>query len=310
MATVLLTGAGGFVVRHVAAALAERGARVLLVDKWFDPDVVAAWRSRDAALLNCDAEALARHVDEPVDAVVHGAAVTAEPAELGWSPEAYLQAELDAALAVWRWADAAGVGRRVFISSAGVFAGDEADELDEMVAPRPRGHYGLAKYLIERVVSALREFDGRDACSLRLGDVFGPAERARTTRPRVSLLQSMLDAARQGGTVHAHVPSAARAWSYAPDIGAALHTLLQAPRLRHGLYHLASPERFDEQGLATELVALVPGARLQTIAADPAQVRARGLFATPRFDAEFPRHRWTPFRSALEAVVAQAGVTA
>ena len=310
MATVLLTGAGGFVVRHVAAELAERGARVLLVDTWFDPDMVAAWRGRDAALLTCDAGALERHVDEPVDAVVHGAAVTAAPAELGWSPEAYLQAELNTALAVWRWADAAGVRRRVFISSAGVFAGDEADELDEAVAPRPRSHYGLAKYLIERAVSALREFDGRDACSLRLGDVFGPAERARTTRPRVSLLQSMLDAARQGEPVHAHVPSAARAWSYAPDIGAALHTLLQAPSLRHALYHLSSPERFDEQGLATELVAFVPGARLQTIAADASQVRPRGLFATPRFDAEFPLHRWTPFRAALAAVVAQAGVAA
>jgi nucleoside-diphosphate-sugar epimerase len=294
--TVLLTGAGGFVIGHLAAALAARGARLVLVDRHFDAEA----RRRvppEARLVACAANALDAHVDEPVDVVVHGAAVTAAPDEAGWSPEAYYEHEIGSALAVWRWAAAAGVRRCVFISSAAVFSGDEAAVLDETVAPRPTSHYGRAKLLIEGVLDGLRDGEGRDACSARLGDVYGPGERARPSRPRVSLLQRMLDAAERG-VVESTVPSRMRSWSYAPDVAAALGQLIAAPRLGHGLYHLTSAEGLDERGLAAAVARRYPAARHREVPVAEAPP-IRGRFAGTRFAREFPGHAWTPLAAAL-----------
>ena len=324
MGTVLLTGAGGFVVGHLAAALAAVGERVVLLDERFDAGVVERWRDCNARFVRCPAGALGAHVDEPVDAVVHGAALTASPVELGWTPEAYLEHELGQASTVWRWAAEHDVRRCVFVSSAGVFAGDEAPLLDERVEPRPDSHYGLAKRLIEGAIEGLRRLDGRDVCSVRLGDVFGTGERSRPSRPRTSLLRRMLDSATRDGLVPARVPSRSRAWSYAPDVGEALQRLLAAPRLEHGLYHVSTLERHDERSLAEAVAALVPGARAVEVPAEPGHAddcvapasgsdegrgspvgnaRRAGRFVAERFARAFPDHVWTPLAAALPALL-------
>jgi len=324
MATVLLTGAGGFVVGHLAAALAARDERLVLLDERFDAGAVTRWRGRNARLVQCPASALAAHVDEPVDAVVHGAALSASPAELGWTPEVYLEHELGQASAVWRWAAEHSVRRCVFLSSAGVFAGHEAPLLDEGVEPQPDSHYGLAKRLIERTVEGLRRLDGRDVCSVRFGDVYGAGERARPSRPRLSLLRRMLDAAASEGVVPARIPSRTRAWSYAPDLGVALQRLLAAPRLMHGLYHVSTSEQHDERSLAQAVAARQPGVRVIEVPAGPGPAYGRavpaagltdgqdspatdtsraGRFVAERFAQAFPDHTWTPLAAALPALL-------
>jgi UDP-glucose 4-epimerase len=299
MATVLITGAGGFVGRHIAAAHAAHGDRVVLVDRAFDPTLVEAWRGRDAAFVRADADALGAHVEERVDALVHAAAITADPAEVGLTPEAYVEQEVGTALAVLRWAGDHHVGRRVLLSSGGVFSGSDAEVLDEETPVRPASHYALAKHLIEQIVLASRAMDGREAVCLRLGDVYGPDERSRGSRPRVSTLQRLLDEARGSGIVAPTIGTAPRAWSFAPDLGEAVHRVVHAERLDHALYHLSSDTFLDECALAAEIVRVVPRARIVERPSSSAPARARGRFVAERFRREFPLHAWTPFHEAL-----------
>ncbi len=309
MATVVITGAGGFVGRHIAAAHAARGDRVILVDRAFEPALLDAWHGRDAAFVRADAASFGEHVSERVDALVHAAAVTADPMEIGLTPEAYVEQEVGTALAALRWAEAHRVGRRVLLSSGGVFAGSDADVFDEETPVRPASHYALTKHLIEQVVVALRAIDDRDAVCLRLGDVFGPEERSRGTRPRVSTLQRLLDEARVSGVVTPTTGAPRRAWSFAPDLGEAVHRVVHAERLQHALYHLSSDTFLDECALAAEIVRVVPGARIAERPSSSEPPRARGRFVAERFRQEFPMHTWTPFSEALARCAGTAPAT-
>ncbi|MBA2668366.1 MAG: NAD(P)-dependent oxidoreductase [Trueperaceae bacterium] len=306
MATVLITGAGGFVGRHIAASHAAHGDRVLLVDRAFDAELVDAWRGRDAAFFRADAASFGEHVREGVDAIVHAAAVTAHPAEIGLTSEAYLEQEVGTALAALSWAEEHQVGRRLLLSSGGVFAGSDAEIFDEETPVHPASHYALAKHLIEQVVAASRAIDGRDAVCVRLGDVFGPEERPRGTRPRVSTLQRLLDEARGSGVVMPTAGAPRRAWSFAPDLGEAVHALVHAERPAHALYHLSSDTLLDECALAAEIVRVVPGARVVERPSSSAPARPRGRFVADRFREEFPMHTWTPFPEALRRCAAMA----
>ena len=308
MATVLITGAGGFVGRHIAAAHAAHGDRVVLVDRAFDPALVDAWHGRDAAFVRADAASFGAHVNERIDALVHAAAITADPVEVGLTPEAYVEQEVGTALAALRWAEDHHVGRRVLFSSGGVFSGSDAAIFDEETPVRPESHYALAKHLIEQIVVASRAIDGRDAVCIRLGDVFGPEERSRGTRPRVSTLQRLLDEARGSGVVRPTIGAPPRAWSFAPDLGEAVHRVVHAERLDHALYHLSSDTFLDEGALATEIVRVVPGARIVERPSSSAPTRPRGRFVAERFRQEFPMHTWTPFPTALARCAGMASV--
>ena len=72
----------------------------------------------------------------------------------------------------------------------------------------------------------------------------------------------MVRAALNQGYLVVYRQGPARDWTYAPDIGRAVHRLLIAPELRYHLYHAASEQLLTALDIAQGIKAVLPQVRL------------------------------------------------
>jgi UDP-glucose 4-epimerase len=301
---ILITGAGGFVCSNTVDVLLTMGHRIIAVDREFDETLVERWGSA-VQLLTCDVEALP---DMRVDGVIHGAAVTASPEQSGQSPESNLHANLDPLLAITAWARRNGARRTILISSSAVFSTSAAQALTEEMPANPIGAYAIAKQFMESLASTLREQYEQDVVAVRFGNIYGPSELPRPSRPRVSPVAHMIHDAltEQRVVVPQHDP--ARDWTYAPDVGRALLALLDAPQLSHPLYHVTSARPVTLREIATLLQEMLPGIRVET-ETDSKPNNRLGYLSNGRLHAEIGFDHWTPLENGLRQTVAWMGVT-
>lgn len=296
---VLVTGAGGFVGRSIAQALAAGGHTVIAVDRAFDPDLAARW-ARQIEMIAADALTLP---PVQVDGVVHGAAVTAAPEDNDETPEANFRANLDPLLAALEWSRMYCGGRFMGISSGAVYSRTAAGPLTEDQPPTPEGLYAVAKSTMEALLATLRRQYGRDTLTIRLGSIYGPGERARPTRPRVSRVGQMLEQAQAERRITLTQPNAAREWTYAPDVGRAVEALLRAPALNHALYHVASGQVLTDQEIAQQIQRLLPDTMIE-MAVDPAAPLPRtGWLVNERLRQDSGFDRWTSFADGLAQIL-------
>lgn len=247
---VIVTGANGFVGCNIVAALLNAGYTVAAVDLGFDNP---AYEQMPVGNLRCMSADCAQLPPLRAEALIHAAAVTAEPAARGESPEDNLRANIEPLLAVSEYAERQGIGRAIFISSNAVFGQAPRGERGEADPPRPLGVYGVAKALLEQTVTSLRAEYGRDVVAARLGAIYGPYEYARSTRPRLSAVAAMVEEALSQGEITVEQPEEKRRWTYAPDIGRALIALLEADWLNHSLYQVESGEALTNLALARQI---------------------------------------------------------
>jgi 2-alkyl-3-oxoalkanoate reductase len=172
-ATVLITGANGFIGRALAARLRELGTAVRGVDLVAAPadDVVAGttvnptpWADRFAG----------------VDVVIHTAALVsnAAPLDKAW------EVNVLGTHRVLRAAAAAGVPRFVHISSIAAYGFDFPDGVEESDPVRVSGYsYVDTKVNSEHVVLAAHAAGEIAATIIRPGDVWGPGSRPWTIIP-------------------------------------------------------------------------------------------------------------------------------
>lgn len=295
---VLVTGAGGFVCRSIVHELLAAGHEVIALDRAFDADLRRDWAGR-VRLIETDA-----HTLPPVeaDALVHGAAITAGPEESGHSPEAHFRANTDPLLAALEWSR----GRFIGISSGAVYAqGDGL--LDETQPPTPDGLYAVAKSTMEALVGTLRRHYGRDALVIRLGNIYGPGEQQRPTRPRISRVGQMLHSARTAGSITLTQPDEPREWTYAPDVGRVVERLLTMPAPGHALYNVASGERLTDRDIAQAIQERLPHVTLN-IHDENASDGRRGWLGHGRLQQDTGFDRWTPFRQGLAHIIEQERV--
>ena len=163
---VALTGATGFIGRHLLTDLRAHGyrLRVLLRHRIEGgPDIDAAIIGDLSRPLNM-AKAL-----EGVDAVIHAAGIAHAMSE---RPEKdYRAINTEATLALARAAERAGVRRLVFLSSVRAQIGTSAEGvLDETRPPAPTDAYGRSKLAAEEGLAGLRI----DWIALRPVLVYGP----------------------------------------------------------------------------------------------------------------------------------------
>ena len=163
---VALTGATGFVGRHLLADLGAHGCRVRVLLRRPSDGAPEA----DSAVIGD----LARPVNmaralEGVDAVVHSAGIA--HAMSGRPEDDYRGVNTEATIALGRAAERAGVRRFVFLSSVRAQTGPFAEGVvDESRAPAPTDAYGRSKLAAEEGLATL----GLDRVALRPVLVYGP----------------------------------------------------------------------------------------------------------------------------------------
>jgi nucleoside-diphosphate-sugar epimerase len=300
----LVTGAGGFVGRHLVEALLQDGWHVTALDRTFDAALMDGW-GRHAARLTLLQHDAAELPEVQADALVHAAALTANPAELGLTPEAHVRANLDTMLAALSAAAERGA-RCIVLSSSAVFRASAPGPLDETTPPTPLGLYAVAKAAAEALAETLCIEHGRDVAAVRLSSIYGPGEIARFTRPRTSPVARLIAHALETGRLSVYRDDPARDWTFAPDVGAAVVALLNTPTLDHALYNLASGQTATPLQIAGSIAAALPGVEIEALdGADPALAGfARfGVLTNQRLREDTGFDAWTPLDAGLAATV-------
>ncbi len=171
---VALTGATGFIGRHLLQRLPQRGyhLRVLLRRSTVLPAGCASAVIGDLARPLNMAAAL-----EGADAVIHSAGL--DPTMSGLPEEDYRSLDTEATLMLARAAQRAGVKRFVFLSSIAAQSGSHAEQvLTEQLEPRPAESYGRSKLAAEQGLAQL----DLNWVALRLVLVYGPGVKGNMAR--------------------------------------------------------------------------------------------------------------------------------
>jgi UDP-N-acetyl-alpha-D-quinovosamine dehydrogenase len=175
-ATVLVTGAGGFLGSHVCAALVERRVAVRALVR--RPDAPLA-PGAFPVMGDLEDSASLRRAVAGVAGVIHLAAhVHGSSAD----PEAIGRVNVDATVALLEAAAAAGV--RDFLFASSVKAVGESNEAPwtEAATPAPADPYGRSKLEAEGLVREAAARHGLHAPILRLPLVYGPGMKANALR--------------------------------------------------------------------------------------------------------------------------------
>lgn len=299
---IIVTGAGGFVMRNVIATFLSHGHQVIALDRAFDQELLAAWAAypQQVQWIETDTRQLP---DLNGDAIILGAAITASPEESGLTPEAHYLANLLPTLHALEWAQAVGVKRVIAVSSSAVYSATD-DAVSEAQPPTPQGLYAAAKSAIEALIATLHAEHNQDACVIRLSNIYGLNEISRSTRPRVSLVARLVEQALSEGTMRPP-NEPARDWTFAPDVGSALLALLQTERFPQALYNIAAEQRFTPQEIAETIRQLVPDAAVQPAEAPPLTLTRRGYLSSQRLRQDTGFSAWTPFSDGVAQIVAK-----
>lgn len=169
----LITGAGGFLGRHLRAAVTESvGADLICTDLRtpHPPHDGERWRAGDIR----DPALRARLFERPVDTVFHLAGVVSGAAEADF--ELGRAVNLDATLALLEHcrrqaADGGPIVRFVYASSIAVFGRPLPTRIDDHTCPRPTLSYGAHKFACETLIDDYSRRGLLDGRALRLSGV-------------------------------------------------------------------------------------------------------------------------------------------
>ncbi|CAN7688461.1 NAD-dependent epimerase/dehydratase family protein [Bosea sp. LjRoot237] len=167
---VLLTGASGFVGRHLLHDLIARGYRLRTAGRSTTPSIAGVER---VAIGDLGTPIAWRPLLKSVDLVVHSAGLAHADGTI--PEERYRAVNTDATLALARAAQAVGIRRFVFLSSIRAQSGPISDQLlSEVDPPAPTDAYGRSKLAAEEGLAGL----DIDWIALRPVLVYGPGVKA------------------------------------------------------------------------------------------------------------------------------------
>jgi UDP-glucose 4-epimerase len=193
------------------------------------------------------------------EAIIMGAAITANAARDAADPEPILRVNLLAQLPILQAARRHRVGRVINLSSAAAYgaAGQRYALLDEETPCDPVSLYAISKFASERTAARLADLWACDFLSVRLSGVFGRFERIGELRDTPSPQAQILAAFDRGAP--ALLPSpCVKDWIYAPDAAEAVAVLLEAARPRHRLYNISSGVEYSALQWGKAFAALHP----------------------------------------------------
>lgn len=299
---VAVTGATGFVGRHLVDALVERGDEVVALVR--SPAGAATLRARGVRLVEGGLEAPAARA-----ALVSGAELVYHVAGLvaARSPAEFERVNRDGAALLAADALRGGAARFLLVSSLAVTGpAPRGVSLDEASGPGPVTQYGRSKQAGEQAVRAT----GVPLCVVRPPAVYGPGDRAFLTLFRLARrgVFPLLGDGRQELSL-----------VFAADLAQALVAAAAGPATLGGTYHAAHPEVLTARqlgeaigralGRAPRFVRL-PGPLLRALLGAAHALRALGV-AVPA-PAPDKRHELLApaWRASSAALLRDAGWSA
>jgi nucleoside-diphosphate-sugar epimerase len=260
-ATVLITGATGFVGSHTVEAFARRGCRIrAVVRRTSRIDHLASLGAEAVTAPLDDADAL-REAVRGASAVVHLAALTRAENEAAFDRVNREATSLLASVAV-----EAGVERLVYLSSLAAVGPATRDRpVCRDTAARPLTAYGRSKLAGER---AWREIGGPAATILRAPAVYGPRDRD---------VYHFFRMARFGILP---VPTGVERWLQMVHVADLAESVAAAALAEsaHGVYHIAESRAYTWKEMC-RLVAAAVGSRARFVPVPPAVIAAAGAFS-------------------------------
>jgi UDP-glucose 4-epimerase len=296
---VLIFGGTGFVGLNVAQGLLERGHHVTLFDRAELPPAAqrafVGFGSKLRVLQGdaTDAGAVAGAIEGGCDALVLGAAITADAERDASEPDRILAVNLLAQVPMLQAARRAKIKRVINLSSGSAYgaSGQRFALLEETTPCDPVSLYSITKFASERVAARLADLWQTDVISVRLSGVFGPFERGGGVRDTPSP-QALIAACCARGEPALLSEPAEKDWIYAPDVAEAVSILLEAPRLRHALYNISSDAVFTAEAWG-QAFAIGRNSFICRVARDgetptvPVHSPVRGRLSTTRLADEF-----------------------
>jgi len=261
MMRILVTGGSGFIGSSVVRRLAERGDDVFAFDIARSPRlqaVLAAFPRVEfigGEITEWPQVAAIMQAKRP-DAVVHCAAIVGVPDSLA-NPMTTFRVNVDGSLNVLESMRLFGVKRLVNLSSEETYGPFDADIIDETHPNRPRKPYGISKFAVERLACDYADAYGLECIHVRACWVYGPG----LPRPRVPKI--LVDAAVAGRPLHLPGGGDFRVdHVYIDDCVDGIMRVLDKPRHRYDVYHLATGEAPSLADIVAVIKDLVPGADL------------------------------------------------
>jgi UDP-glucose 4-epimerase len=171
MEKVVVTGGAGFIGSHVAEALRARGFDVVVVDNLSTGN--KSHILEGAQFIECDINDTSALVAafKGATTIFHVAAIPGVPVSIR-DPEGTYHTNVEGTKSVMRAAEAAGVTRVIFSSSAAVYGNTSIVPTPESAPTAPLSPYGVQKLEAEHVVLS----GAVEGVVLRYFNVFGPRQ--------------------------------------------------------------------------------------------------------------------------------------
>ena len=300
---ILITGATGFVMSGLAWLLAEHGHAVVAADV-HAPD--AALRAHLGGLAGAvtfrqvdvtDPAAVRALIgDARPERIVHGAAITAIPAEA--ERGRFVETTQVNVLGTLHMLDAVREcrARRTIVVSSGSVYGARADRepVTEDAVPQPQGVYPITKWAAEALARRYATVNALDLAVVRLASPFGAFERDTGSRPLLSAINDWTRAALRGETLRiGGAATALRDPIYLDDVASGIAAVLFADRLPHDVYNVGWGTGATTEDTLAAIGRVVPGVKIERVPAEPSRWPAltRGVLSADRLRRDLG---WTP----------------